>query len=58
MSNAADLLRKAADACETYVLSERETRRVKLAALHIIDICGSQTSAEATELIIELLREG
>lgn len=55
---ASDLLRKAADKVGDYALSEREQRRVKLVALHVLAMCGGEPTEETTQLLIELLDEG
>lgn len=52
---AADLLRRAADALDDYVVSPRVERVAKLMALKIIRACGSGVCEEEARLLCELL---
>lgn len=54
---ASDMLRRAADAVDDHVLHDGQERRVKLAALHILGMCGAKTSDEALDLLVEMLDE-
>lgn len=57
MSKASDLLRRAAQAVDECVLPERDLHKIELATLHILGMCGADTSLEATELLIKMFDE-
>ena len=57
MTSEGDLLRRAADACDDFVLPEKDRDTIKLMALHILGKCGAQTTDVACELLIKKLDE-
>ena len=57
MSSAGDLLRRAAECADTYVVSDKEQATFKLMALHIIHACGAKAGGEQAKLLCELLRQ-
>lgn len=48
-------MERAAEAVDSYVLSEKDVRVVKLMALHIIRRCDGHACEEEARLLIELL---
>ena len=55
MTEPAALLRRAADALDDMVVSERDQRVIALLALHILRHTGAHYAPEEAELLIELL---
>lgn len=55
MSSASELLHRAADNLENYVVSEQTQRIAKLMALHLIRRTGNGATDEEARLLLELL---
>jgi hypothetical protein len=55
MSDTAALLRRAADACDDYVLSDKDHDAIQLMAHHILHRCGTEACEDEAKLLMRVL---